>query len=66
MTDEELLSKLAESEAGLTARELAASFKGQYPEADVIKAIQRGFDRGSIKLGRGARLIETKGTDDEG
>ena len=57
-TDEEIVELLAAHPEGLTPRELVKSFEtAQYMQHDVIKAIQRAFDRGIVQLSKGARLV---------
>ena len=55
--DSEILSRLKLHPDGLTPRELADSFEAEYSQHNVIKAIQRAFDKGLLRLSKGARLV---------
>lgn len=58
--DEQILDALASANGGLTPRELFDLLAQQYSPDNVVKAIQRAFDRGIVELSSGARLIAVK------
>lgn len=60
-SDTEVLTELAKTEGGLTPLELMDALVALgYSSENVIKAIQRTFDRGLVMLSAGARLVEAK------
>ena len=57
--DPEVLAKLASVPGGLTPRELMDALVADGHSADnVVRAIQRVFDRGLLELGAGAKLVK--------
>jgi hypothetical protein len=56
----QILAKVAEQPGGMTPRDLVTAFEAEsYSKMDIIKAIQRAFDQGLLRLSTGARLIVT-------
>jgi len=58
--DEQILAALAGAEGGLTPRELFDLLSKMHSPDNVVKAIQRAFDRGIVELSSGARLVAVK------
>lgn len=56
-SDEEILATLAESDGGLTPVALVEELSKSHTTENVIKAIQRAFGRGIVRLSSGARLV---------
>ena len=60
-SDAEVLAALDAAESGLRPTELLDALRAaDYAVDDIIKAIQRVFDRGLVELGNGAKLVRAK------
>jgi hypothetical protein len=59
-TDEEVLAALATGSEGLSPSELIQALEAQgHTEENIIRAIQRVFDRNKVSLSEGAKLVPT-------
>lgn len=60
-TDDQVLDVLRQTAKGLTPTELLEVLQREHhSRANIIRAIQRVFDRGLVDLSDGARLVEAK------
>lgn len=57
-SDQEIWDALDSKDEGLTPKELVSALQANGHEfSDIVKAIQRVFDRGTVKLVGGGRLV---------
>jgi hypothetical protein len=57
-TDQEIWDALDSKDGGLTPNELVDALESQGHEfSDIVKAVQRVFDRGTVRLVGGGRLV---------
>jgi hypothetical protein len=57
-TDQEIWDALDSKDGGLTPNELVGELESQGHEfSDIVKAVQRVFDRGTVRLVGGGRLV---------
>jgi hypothetical protein len=62
-TDNEILAVLNSKEGGLTPTELVGTLEERgHAFSAIIKAVQRVFDRGTVRLVAGGRLVTTDRT----
>lgn len=60
-TDNEVLSALDAVDGGLKPTQLLQALRAaDYEDEDIIRAIQRVFDRGLVELGDGAKLVRAE------